>query len=192
MMDCDCPVLGFCAYSGTGKTTLLTKLLPLLKAEGLRIAVIKHAHHLFDIDQPGKDSYQLREAGADQMVIASRRRIAAITEFRTERSEPDLKEALACVDSRQLDLILVEGFKAEPFPKIELHRASLGKPLMYPHDPDIIAIASDIPVDAADPVLPQLDLNDPAAIARFVLNTLRRAAGSASTHSSSERSSHVG
>jgi len=167
MKNAQIPVLGFAAFSGTGKTTLLTKLIPILKDAGLRIALIKHSHHNFEIDKPGKDSYRLREAGASPVMLVSSHRRAIITEF-NEIKEPRLDDQLKALDQSELDLILVEGFKAEIFPKIELHRPSLQKPLIYPNDPSIIAIASDNPVLAND--LPtHLDINDPQLIANFIL-----------------------
>lgn len=165
------PLLGFVAYSGTGKTTLLTKLLPILRNNGLRVGVIKHAHHLFDIDHPGKDSYELRHAGASQMLVASRKRMALVTEFNDEKTEPELEEALANLNCNELDIVLVEGFKKASIPKIELYRPSLGKPLMFPSDHNIIAIATDSPL--TDPTtLPQLDLNQPQHIIDFILHTI--------------------
>ncbi|WP_421197862.1 bifunctional molybdopterin-guanine dinucleotide biosynthesis adaptor protein MobB/molybdopterin molybdotransferase MoeA [Aeromonas enteropelogenes] len=161
------PLLGFAAWSGTGKTTLLEQLIPLLVARGLRLGVLKHAHHDFDIDQPGKDSHRLRKAGANQMMVASRRRHARIIE--TELAEADFRELLASFDQTSLDLLLVEGFKHEHFPKIELHRAAIGKPLLFPEDRDIIAVASDQPTDTT---LPRLDINDLDAIADFVCDYL--------------------
>ena len=166
--DYPLPVMGFCAYSGTGKTTLLTQLIPLLKKSGIRLGVVKHAHHSFDIDHPGKDSHALRKAGADQMLIASRNRQAWVEERPESDQEPTLSEALAALDPDSLDLVLVEGFKREPYPKIELHRPSLGKPLLHPRDPTVMAIASDTPLLAHAPSLPQLDLNDPGMICEFV------------------------
>ena len=168
MIDYPLPVMGFCAYSGTGKTTLLAQLIPLLKASGLRVGVVKHAHHDFDIDHPGKDSHRLRSAGADQMLIASRKRIAWVEEAREAQEEPRLHDALAALDPDRLDLVLVEGFKREPYPKIELHRPSLGKPLLHPADPSVVAIATDTPLLANAPSLPQLDLNNPQTICNFV------------------------
>ena len=162
------PMVGFCAWSGTGKTTLLTQLLPLMVEQGLKVAVVKHAHHTFDIDHPGKDSYELREAGASQMLIASHKRMALITVFDEGRGEPSLSEALSGLNMQHLDLILVEGFKHARLAKIELHRPALGKPLMYPDDTDIIALASDTPIDTGTAPV-QLDLNDVNAIAKFVL-----------------------
>jgi len=168
-IHCDVPLLGFCAFSGTGKTTLLTRLIPLLRAEGLRLGVIKHAHHDFDIDHPGKDSRRLRESGAEQMLIASRHRMAFIRECNGPEREPRLAELLHCVDTDALDLVLVEGFKREPIAKIELHRPSLGKPLIHAADRHVIAVASDAPVTLVRD-LPLLDLNCPEAILDFVLS----------------------
>ena len=161
------PVLGFAAYSGTGKTTLLAQLLPLLKNRGLRIAMIKHAHHEFDVDKPGKDSYELRKAGASQMLIASSMRWALMTE-REQPGEPVLADLIQHIDRRATDLILVEGFKHEAFPKIELHRRETGKPLLYPEDENIIAVATDSP-DALKTCLPLLPINDPSAVANFIV-----------------------
>ncbi|MEW7977893.1 MAG: molybdopterin-guanine dinucleotide biosynthesis protein MobB [Candidatus Sedimenticola endophacoides] len=166
MVTASIPVLGFAAYSGTGKTTLLKRLLPLLRARGLRVGMIKHAHHDFDIDTPGKDSYELRKAGAAEMLIASGRRWALMVETPRE-GDPLLQEMLDRLDQRHLDLVLVEGFKHEPFPKIELHRPALGKPLLFPEDREVIAVASDS--DPGRPVgLPLLDLNDVPAMAEFI------------------------
>jgi molybdopterin-guanine dinucleotide biosynthesis protein B len=168
--DATVPLVGLAAFSGTGKTTLLRRLLPLLAAQGLRVGVVKHAHHDFDTDIPGKDSYELRRAGATQMLVASRRRWALVTELAGER-EPRLDALLAQLDSNALDLILVEGFKAEHFPKIELHRPQLGHPLLCLADRSIIAVATDAPL-AVEPGVPVLDLNRPEEIAAFILHTL--------------------
>jgi len=165
------PVLGVAAYSGTGKTTLLRRVLPVLRGRGLRVAVVKHAHHSFDTDIPGKDSYELRKAGATQMLVASRHRWALVTET-GHAFEPRLEDLLERLDRDHLDLILVEGFKAEAFPKIELHRPSLGHPLLYPLDPSIIAIAADAPLEPPPP-LPTLDLNRPEQIVEFMLTHAR-------------------
>ncbi|MDD5322780.1 MAG: molybdopterin-guanine dinucleotide biosynthesis protein B [Methylococcales bacterium] len=166
------PILGFAAFSGTGKTTLLTQIIPILKQRGLRIGLIKHSHHNFQIDQPGKDSFRLREAGASQVMLVSTHRRAIITEI-TPEQEPRLDDQLKLFDQSELDLILVEGFKAEQFPKIELHRPSLNKPLLYPNDPDIIAIATDCMLETPD-YLTQLDINQPEMIATFILNQFMR------------------
>lgn len=169
VITCDVPLLGFCAYgSGIGKTTLLTSLIPVLTARGLNLSVIKHAHHTFDIDHPGKDSYRIREAGAVQTMLGSRRRWALMTEMsRISERKDDLRlaELLPHMDTSLVDLILVEGFKQEPIPKIEIFRPSLNKPLLASTDPHIIAVATDGPAQTA---LPQLDLNDSPAIADFV------------------------
>lgn len=165
-----CSILGFCAHgSGAGKTTLLTQLIPQLLARGMRVSVIKHAHHDFDIDQPGKDSYRLREAGAVQMMVASRQRWALVTELQRSGqagAEAELAPLLAQMDTRLVDLVLVEGFRHEALAKLEVYRAELGKPLLAAQDASIIAVASDTPLDIA---VPRLDLNDISAIADFVI-----------------------
>ncbi|EOG7662474.1 bifunctional molybdopterin-guanine dinucleotide biosynthesis adaptor protein MobB/molybdopterin molybdotransferase MoeA [Vibrio cholerae] len=163
------PLLGFAAYSGTGKTTLLEALLPKLTAAGLRIGLLKHAHHDFDVDKPGKDSYRLRKAGASQMLIASRNRHALMTE--TPDAEAEFDYLLTRFDAEKLDVILVEGCKNIAFPKIELHRAEVGKPWLYPHDENIIAIAADETVETD---LPQMHINDLDAIADFVLDYVNK------------------
>ncbi|ELJ8533534.1 bifunctional molybdopterin-guanine dinucleotide biosynthesis adaptor protein MobB/molybdopterin molybdotransferase MoeA [Vibrio cholerae] len=163
------PLLGFAAYSGTGKTTLLEALLPKLTAAGLRIGLLKHAHHDFDVDKPGKDSYRLRKAGASQMLIASRNRHALMTE--TPDAEAAFDYLLTRFDAEKLDMILVEGCKNIAFPKIELHRAEVGKPWLYPHDENIIAIAADGTVETD---LPQMHINDLDAIADFVLDYVNK------------------
>lgn len=160
------PVLGFAAFSGTGKTTLLKKLIPALAARGVRVAVIKHAHHSFDVDRPGKDSYELRKAGARQMLVASSRRWALMTETGAG-GEPELAALIEHLDHDRIDLVLVEGFKQVPFARIELHRPALGHPLLHPGDGTIIAVASDAPLDCG--ALPLLDLNDVGAVTEFVL-----------------------
>lgn len=166
------PVLGFAAFSGTGKTTLLIKLLPLLEEKGVRIGMIKHAHHQFDIDKPGKDSYELRKAGAKQMLIASQKRWALMVETPEQQGDPDLNELLQQLDHSQLDLVLVEGFKHVSFPKIELHRPALDKDLLFPDDENIMAIATDEP-DTLNTHLPILDLNNPVMIADFIINFIK-------------------
>lgn len=170
MIHSSIPLLGFCAWgSGTGKTTLLTSLIPVLAERGIRVSVIKHAHHTFDIDHPGKDSYRLRESGAVQMLLGSAKRWAMVTErARTSDGihDPRLEELLHHLDASLADLILVEGFRQEPFAKIEVYRPSLGAPLLAASDTNIIAIATDGVVDNP---LPQLDLNNIQVIADFVL-----------------------
>ncbi|ODX76276.1 bifunctional molybdopterin-guanine dinucleotide biosynthesis protein MobB/molybdopterin molybdotransferase MoeA [Vibrio parahaemolyticus] len=165
------PILGFAAYSGTGKTTLLEALLPKLTEAGLRIGMLKHAHHNFDVDKPGKDSYRLRKAGASQMLIASRNRFALMTE--TPEAEAEFEYLLTRFDEDKLDVVLVEGCKNIAFPKIELHREEVGKPWLYPHDENIIAIASDSA--ELDSELPQMNINDLDAIVQFVLQYVQDA-----------------
>ncbi|QDF65640.1 bifunctional molybdopterin-guanine dinucleotide biosynthesis adaptor protein MobB/molybdopterin molybdotransferase MoeA [Shewanella sp. SNU WT4] len=162
------PVLGFCAYSGTGKTTLLKQLIPELNHRGLRLAVIKHAHHNFDVDIPGKDSYEMRKAGARQMLVASHVRWALMTEDALE-GDPQLPHLLAQIEADKVDIVLVEGFKKLQLPKIELHRAAHGKPFIHEHDDNILAVAC-----CDDTVLPEsmprLDLNNINAIADYVMS----------------------
>ena len=164
------PLLGLAAYSGTGKTTLLSSLIPLLNDADVQVGVIKHSHHDFEIDRPGKDSHKLRAAGARQLIVASPYRTVLIDE-RTPAREPNLSELVARFDAPDLDLILVEGFRNERFPKIELHRREFEKPFLFPHDDSIIAVASDEPLSIA---LPVLDLNRPRHVCDFVLNLLSR------------------
>ncbi len=169
------PVLGFCAHSsGIGKTTLLTQLIPALIQKDLRISVVKHAHHEFDIDHEGKDSFKLRQAGAVQMMVASRQRWALMTELvRTPHTEnePNLAHLLAQMDNTLTDLVLAEGFKHEAIPKIEVHRAAFGSPLLASEDANIIAIATDTPLSIATP---QIDLNDINSIAAFIHTWLKK------------------
>ncbi|MGR5380850.1 bifunctional molybdopterin-guanine dinucleotide biosynthesis adaptor protein MobB/molybdopterin molybdotransferase MoeA [Vibrio harveyi] len=165
------PILGFAAYSGTGKTTLLEALLPKLTEAGLRIGMLKHAHHNFDVDQPGKDSHRLRKAGASQMLISSRNRFALMTE--TPESESEFDYLLTRFDEEKLDVVLVEGCKNIAFPKIELHREEVGKPWLHPNDENIIAIASDS--GELDSELPQMNINDLEAIAQFVIQYVQEA-----------------
>lgn len=165
------PIIGFAAFSGTGKTTLLRRLLPMLRERGLRIGMVKHAHHSFDVDTPGKDSYELRKAGASKMLIASRNRWALMTET-PDANEPRLDDLLAELNQDDLDLVMVEGFKDEHFPKIELHRPALGRPLLCINDPSVVALATDAAPEA-EPAVPLLDINDPAAICEFLLGWLK-------------------
>lgn len=169
------PIIGFAGYSGAGKTTLLEKLIPRLKQHGLRIGLIKHSHHSIDPDTPGKDSYRLRHAGCDQTLMATRERHMLYYEYPDpNREEPTLAECLRQLDHSQLDLVLVEGFRDAAIEKIEIHRPSHGKPLLYTDDPYIMAFACDTP-PAADCPLPLLDLNQPEAIATFILNRINQA-----------------
>jgi len=165
MMKFNVPVLGFAAYSGTGKTTLLVQLIPLLKQEGIRVALIKHAHHEFDIDVPGKDSYELRKAGADQVLIASSTRRALIKE-NVSGKEPQLEDMIKELDLGDVDLVLVEGFRHLTFPKIELHRFCLNRKLIFPEDSNVIAVATDSPIDTDG--IPVLDINKPVNLVMFI------------------------
>lgn len=166
------PIVGFAAWSGTGKTTLLRRIIPHLRAQGVRIAVIKHAHHGFEIDIPGKDSYEIRHAGAGQVLVTSACRRALIIE-RPFEYDPRLEEEIDYLDQDSIDLILVEGFRHARLPKIELrrrHREQPGTPLA-PEDPCIIAIATDFP-DVLDQALPVFDLNDIDPIVEFILSAI--------------------
>ena len=160
------PVLGFVAASGTGKTTLLTQLITLLCQRGLRVGVLKHSHHDFEIDKAGKDSFKLRHAGAVTTLLSSPYRRAIITE-KKPIAEPCLQAELAYLQVDNLDLILVEGFKHEAFAKIELHRHELSQPLLYPHDRHIIAVATNYPLPLPAPLI-ALNLNEPPSIAHFI------------------------
>ena len=159
-------VFGIAGYSGSGKTTLLEKLIPVLTDRGLKVSVIKHAHHGFDIDRPGKDSYRHREAGASEVLLACNDRWALMHERRTE-AETTLSELLGRLSP--CDLVLIEGFKQEPVPKLEVYRPENGKPPLFPERNDIVAVASDAALETALPVLP---LNDMNAIADFVMARL--------------------
>ena len=156
-------VIGVAGWSGSGKTTLITKVIPVLVGRGLKVATIKHAHHEFDIDRPGKDSWQHREAGASEVVVASSRRWALVHELRNE-AEPPLAELLAKLSPA--DLVIIEGFKSHAHPKLEIYRAAVGKPLIYPQDDCIVAIASDQPLPQAQ--LPVLMLDEVAGIANVL------------------------
>jgi molybdopterin-guanine dinucleotide biosynthesis protein B len=155
-------VLGIAGYSGAGKTTLLEKLIPLLRADGVKVSLIKHAHCGFDVDQPGKDSYRHRQAGAGEVMVASDVRWALMHENETA-APPQLQELLARLSP--CDLVLVEGWKRGPIPKIEVHRADNGKPWLYPEDENILAVASDV-VPSDDK--PWLALDDIAGIRAFI------------------------
>jgi L-fuculose-phosphate aldolase len=160
-------VIGFVAPSGSGKTTLLKKLMPVLEKRGLRVGYLKHAHHTFDLDVPGKDSYEIREAGARQTMIASRERWALQSENTDKGEDPSLAEMLGRFDMERLDLIIVEGFKHASYPKLEVHRTPMGKPPLYPEDPDVIAVVTDsqLPGEHHPQELPP---EDPETIADFV------------------------
>ena len=154
--------IGFIGYSNTGKTTLIEKLIPLFRARGLSVSAIKNAHHGFDMDRPGKDSYRYREAGAGQVLIATGERWALLTETPAQPSSLDALLAMLA----PCDLVIIEGFKSEgQIPRIEVRRTSNTEPPLYPHDPNVIAIAAD---HAIDTKLPVLNLNDPATIVAFV------------------------
>lgn len=157
--------IGFIGYSNSGKTTLIEKLLPLLIARGLRVSAVKNAHHGFDMDRPGKDSFRYREAGAGQVLIATGQRWALLSE--TPRGAATLEDLLAKLDP--CDLVLVEGFKSEgEVHRIEVRRTTVTEPPIFPNDRNVVAIACDGPVETS---LPVLDLNDPHAIADFILAT---------------------
>lgn len=173
MISAICTIVGFAAYSGTGKTTLVTQVIPELRNAGLKLSVIKHAHHGFVMDQPGKDSYELRAAGANQVLIASRNRVAWIKEDPRD-NEPTLNELLKLQGDLVQDLIIVEGFKHEAFPKIEIFRRGRSKHLLARNDPHIIAVATDAP-EEVDLDITLLDLNKPTEISQFILQ--RRQAG---------------
>jgi molybdopterin-guanine dinucleotide biosynthesis adapter protein len=156
-------VIGLAGWSGSGKTTLITKVIPVLVGRGLKVSTVKHAHHAFDIDRPGKDSWQHREAGASEVVVASSRRWALVHELRDE-PEPPLEALLAKLSPA--DLVIIEGFKRHAHPKLEIYRASVGKPLIYPQDDCVVAIASDAPLPQAQ--LPVLMLDDIEGIANVL------------------------
>jgi molybdopterin-guanine dinucleotide biosynthesis protein B len=166
-------ILGIAGYSGSGKTTLIEKVVPLLVGEGLRVSLIKHAHHEFEVDRPGKDSYRHREAGCSEVLVGSSRRWALMRELRNE-PEPGLEELLNRLSP--CDLVLVEGYKSDPIARIEVHRAGGDRPLLFPHDPHVIAVATDERLDTA---LPQFGLDDALGVARFILEFV--AAGEGST-----------
>ncbi len=160
-------VFGIAGYSGSGKTTLLEKLIPQLTARGIKVAVIKHAHHGFDIDRPGKDSYRHREAGAHEVLLSCNDRWALMHERRSE-GEVTLDELIGHLSP--CDLVLIEGFKQEPVPKLEVYRPENGKPPLFPERSDIVALATDADIVTT---LPKLPLNDMTAIATFIIDTLQ-------------------
>ncbi len=157
-------IIGLAGWSGSGKTTLIKKLIPCLIARGLKVSTLKHAHHGVDLDQPGQDSFFHRAAGATEVIISSARRFAILHELRDE-PEWDLPDLVAKMSP--VDLVLVEGYKRDAFPKLEVHRAANDKPLIHPEDPHIIAIAADVQVPSAK--VPVVDLNDIDGIADVLL-----------------------
>ncbi len=157
-------VFGIAGWSGSGKTTLIEKLIPRLTGRNLRVAVIKHAHHGFDLDRPGKDSYRHREAGATQVLMLSNQRWVLMNELR-DSLEPSLEQQLAMLADN--DVVLIEGFKAAAVPKIEVYREANDKPALWPDNPHVVALATD---DETDCPLPRLPLNDAEAVANFILN----------------------
>jgi molybdopterin-guanine dinucleotide biosynthesis protein B len=159
-------VMGVVGWSGSGKTSLLVELLPILRGLGLSVSTMKHAHHRFDVDTPGKDSFQHREAGASEVLVVTSSRWVLMHESR-EEPEPSIEALIERMTP--VDLLLIEGFKTHHHPKLEIHRASEGKPLLCREDPEIVAVASDTPL--TDLKVPRLDLNDPAAIVRFILKS---------------------
>lgn len=158
--------IAFAGYSGSGKTTLIEQIIPYLVRAGLRVSLIKHAHHEFDVDVPGKDSWRHRQAGAFEVLVTSSKRWVLMHELRDE-PESGLEEQLQRCSP--CDLVIVEGWKFAPIPKIEIHRKATGHPLLFPDDPHVIAIATDEPLDTR---LPQLALNDVSAMAVFIINRL--------------------
>jgi len=160
---------GFAGWSGSGKTTLIEKLIPRFTARGLRVSLVKHAHHTFDVDQPGKDSYRHRHAGAAEVLVTSSRRWVLMHELRGAQEpsfEDQVKQLSPC------DLLIVEGFKHAPIPKLEVWRAVTGEGLLHPQDPHIVAVASDCELETA---LPRFALDDDAAIAEFIVRHLKLA-----------------
>ncbi len=157
-------IIGLAGWSGSGKTTLISKVLPCLLARGLRVSTLKHAHHGFDLDKPGKDSFIHRESGATEVIISSAKRWAVLHEL---RDEPEWNMADLVAKMSPVDLVLVEGFKRDNFPKLEIHRVANGKPLLHNEDPGIVAIAADTPLPHAK--VPVVDLNDIEAIADLLL-----------------------
>jgi len=156
-------VIGIAGYSGSGKTTLIEKVIPLLVAEGLRVSLIKHAHHEFDVDHPGKDSYRHRQAACTEVLVSSGQRWALMHELRGA-PEPSLAEQLRHFSP--CDVVIVEGYKSESIPRIEVHRKACEAPLLFPQDRHVVAIATDEPLETP---LPQIPLDDAAGVARFIM-----------------------
>jgi molybdopterin-guanine dinucleotide biosynthesis protein B len=157
-------IIGLAGWSGSGKTTLLTKVIPCIVARGLGVSTLKHAHHAFEIDQPGKDSHTHRVAGATEVLVGSERRWALMHELRG-RTEPRLSTLLQKLSP--VDLVLIEGYKREPHPKLEVYRASLGQPLLHPNDPSIVAIASDTPLPGTQ--IPLVDIDEAERITDLLI-----------------------
>ena len=163
-------LIGFAAYSGTGKTTLIKSIVTILKELNYRVSVIKHAHHNFDIDKPEKDSYEIRKSGAENMLISSQKRWALVHE-NINNDELNLSELINILDNKENDIILVEGFKAEKFPKIELYRKQVSKSFLYDNDESIIAIAHDENIEINTDIK-KLDINNPQEIAKYIIEYL--------------------
>ena len=159
-------VFGLTGLSGSGKTTLITQLVDWFVQRGLTVSTLKHTHHGFDLDSPGKDSWRMREAGAQEVFLVSNRRLVLMQEFR-DTPEPTVEELVARL--HPCDLVLVEGYKRDPLPKIEVHRPSLENPPVWPTNTSVVAVAADAPIDTH---LPVLDLNDVDAIAHFIAHYL--------------------
>ena len=159
-------VIGIAGYSGSGKTTLIEKVIPILVGEGLRVSLVKHAHHEFDLDQPGKDSWRHRHAGCTEVLVSSSRRWALVHELRGA-PEATLDEQLKRLSP--CDVVIVEGYKAAAIPKLEVHRRAADVPLLHPDDPHVVAVATDEPLETD---LPQLDIDSPQDVARFIVKHL--------------------
>ena len=159
-------LFGFAGWSGSGKTTVIERIVPLLRGEGLRVSLVKHAHHEFDIDQPGKDSWRHRQAGCGEVLVSSTVRWALLHEL---RGDPELTLEQALRRLSPCDLVLVEGYKRAAIPKLEIHRPAVGKALLFPEDPRIVGLATDTPDAFADLPIPVLDLSNGGAIAQFVM-----------------------
>jgi molybdopterin-guanine dinucleotide biosynthesis protein B len=156
-------VFGFAGYSGSGKTTLIENIIPVLVSQGKRVSLIKHAHHAFDVDQPGKDSYRHRQAGASEVMLTSAKRWILMHEI-LDQPEPELPEQLRRMSP--CDIVLIEGFKKQPIPKLEIHRKAHGVPFLFRNDPHIVGIATDEQVDTK---LPQFSLDDYASLSAFAI-----------------------
>ena len=156
-------VIGIAGWSGAGKTTLLARVIPRLIARGLRVSTVKHAHHAFDVDQPGKDSHTHRQAGATEVLVASANRFALMHEL---RGQPEWALDALLEKLSPVDLVLVEGFKTQAHPKLEVYRKAVGKPLLHPQDQNIVAVASDAPLTAPLPVVP---LDDVEAVTNILI-----------------------